>query len=293
MIMPIHIDAMKRLCTVNDNHPTKRTCVTHNIYLPTDIQMHIIDMCTQNNDQLRHTISTIKAIAMTNQQCYILYNNQRFIDDLIERLCKKLRCSHETVAGALHTPAVNNRLTLQNKLKLLCLKNNFYLDNKQKLAELSGHGVNLGFTYNHKNQPQTLVMIAYDNNNRLLWLEEKSNFNQETPQNKTFLMMVTQYPILYRSKAIIEQVRVNINHQNSKGETAFLHCIKNRKNHRVSHVFMETIKIFLKNGADPTLADKSGKTPLAAANKIQESSDKKEAVIQLIQEAIAQQARIN
>jgi len=81
---------------------------------------------------------------------YAFYNNRQFIDDLIEKLCKKFYCSHETVARALHTPEGNNRLSLQERLQDLCLNKESYRRHKkffnQQLNYLITQEANLEFT---------------------------------------------------------------------------------------------------------------------------------------------------
>lgn len=299
--MPLHIDAMKRLCPHNDEgRSTKRPCITHNVYLPTDMQMVIFDKCTENKGKLRSVVATINTFARTNTHFYKLYNDQQFIDNLIEMLSKNFYCSHETVARVLHTQG-KNRLILQERLQSLCLNRRSYRRHEkifsQNLDSLIKQGANLEFTYNHDYQPKTILMISYEesiNPYRSLF-EKKVNFNQKTPQNKTLLMMLTQYPICYQNaKKIISHPHVNIDEENNRGETALLKSIKNRKKHTLTNVFIITIKKLLEAGADPKKTDRNGNTPLSIANELNDTdaAGKKNEIIQLIQDAITKQSQL-
>ncbi len=301
ILISLPTSAMKRLNTYRDkNHPSKKKCLIFSSSLPLELDQSIISMVIDNELKLRPCIRTIKSFALTNKQSSSLFNNQKYIDDLIERLSKRFYCSHEAATKALSTPKAINRLSLQKRLFYLCLKPNLVEDISSRFDLLLKQGANVDFTYNYAYQPQTLLMIKC-NELQSIKLEkeyspcfcslvEKANFNQQTQHNKTLLIQAVEYPIRYDfAKIVIKHEKIDINWQNSKKETALLHCIKNRKKHHMTKIFVKTIKNLLQYGANPLLADNLGKTPLEAAYEIPDVSEMKDIVIKHILKSIVKQ----
>jgi hypothetical protein len=305
MLLVTPMSAMKRLRD-NDkkNRHVKKICLEHTQQFIPEIDRFIIDIAIKNEHKLRPCIQTIKSFFLTNKQSYGSFDNQKYSDELIEKLSKKFCCPHEIVAKNLYTPQAKNRLCLQNELFSLCSENNFADNATEEFKQLIEKGVNVDFTYNYDNQPQTLLMIHCDKLTCITYekkhpsyfylLTKKANFNQQTSQNKTLLMMAVKFPIApHFSEIIIKHKKININEQNNRGETALLYCIKNRKKHRMSNVFVRTIEKLLKNGANPLLADNNGNTPLSATYDIPDLSEMRDIVIELLRKSIAEHQATN
>ena len=300
MLTSLSINAMKRLREDNNpNNSSKKTCLASAfpIKLPREMDQFIIDRIINNECKLRLCIKTIKAFVQTNKESYIFFNNQKYIDELIEKLSKKFFCSDATSAKTLCTPKANDRLDLQNNLFTLCTKIKSISNFTETFNRLIGKNVNVNFTYNYRHQPQTLLMIRHSwlarmrskdkNFSCFPLLVEKANFNQKTSHNKTLLIKSVEFPIAYDiAEKIIKDKRIEINEQNNQGETALLRCIKNRKKNPMTSVFVKTIQKLLQYKSNPLLADKFGKTPLRAAYEINDLSEMRDMVIKFIQDSI-------
>jgi len=266
--------------------------------LPVEVQTSIIQLfaksCTLTT--LKESAQTINALAQVNTLLNNLINNPEFNLQLIKSRAKKFNISDVKVAKALQTKASKDQLKLQLVLakliknideeqesggvlpKLDKLLKNFKVDGKT-------YKVDLDFTYRWNKESEEysspLVYAIQNDNNFLIQylLKNGANINQTGFNGKT--------PLMYASDAatitfLAKQSGLNINQQDASGNTALLRAIQ--------HYFPEVsdrdqeisvIQALLDNGANPTIANNTGDTPLKAA---QATGDQE--VINIIQTAI-------
>lgn len=222
----------------------------------------------------------INALSKVNKKFNLAINNSQFNKDLVNMLAAKLYCSHQTIAQQLHTQQANKYLKLQLQLKKLCCTYYQYpprpitrTKNETKLNNLIAQDVNLKFTYNHKNQQKTALMIAIDYHNGMFkLLVDKANINTSNSYGMTALKYSLTPSIagLY-SIRLIKDPTIIIDQQNQYGETALLRLLIYRQNNPVTDLFLTILTQLLNAGADPEQKmQKRGKTitPLSAAEQL-------------------------
>jgi hypothetical protein len=254
----------------------------------------ITNRIIHRKDELKIIIDDIKALVLTNKALYSCYNTRNFFNYAIDAITKVWHGSHESVMKSLPRTAQKHFLA-QRSLKLVLLR----VDNSNNFTEsidtLLKKGARLNFTYNHKGQPHTpLMMLRPSSDAFKVLLERGSSINETTTQGTTPLMLFTKYPIQkIQLETIIEHKDINIDQINSRGETALVYCVRNRRNHHASEIFITAIQKLLDYGANPCLKDKYGNTALSQAQKLPRDVAKKEHVIKILTDAIAKKAALS
>lgn len=295
IITHIDVNAMKRLRTSTNNRPIKKIRLEQKtVFFPTDILYEILKACAYNKDKLKTITYNIKAFALIDTASYSVYNNKSVFTELLDIIHKTHHCSHESITRYLCPPVVKTDIESQRQLKLLLLSAK-PLNYKEKIEKLLNKGARLDFTYNSEFQSKTPLMFKTSDKIFDLLLQHGSNINETTSQGITALMRATQYPIStkYLCK-VIDQEDIKINQTNRRGETALLRCIRNREEQGgyVSTIFALAIKKLLEKGADPLQPDKNGCSPLTRAKRLDKPELRKDWVIQLLKDAIAQKNKL-
>ncbi len=261
---------------------------------PKDIQQTIIFLLSEhtNATTLKDAAHAINSLAQVNKQLNELINDPNFCLQIIKRLAQQFNCSDETAAAALQTAEAKNRLAVQKQFKKLFAAEKFDEKLFNELYKKQKGYVDLNFTYRYTQKP------ALDFNDTLLIIavSEKNSYS------------ATKVHCLLKTKAI------DINYQNKDGMTALIGCVKAIQStraleflctspnikidlqdkyqstalhyacwHRNKKDKFEYIKILLKAGADPEIANDLGLTPLIIIRKTGDDDDKE---LNLIQEAI-------
>jgi len=263
--------------------------------LPKDMQNAIIDFIINDTSERKPRIAAdiFSNLARVNKKFNKLINHPEYkdnplhSDNLIKKLSEKYHCSHESIAIFLHTQASLARLKLQRRINpLFNWKNNKSIE--RELNQLIKEGINLDFTYNHKNAQKTPLMRAIHSKTGLFYLliKKGADVNASNTHGLTALKILLE-PIINPDKltAFLNQKSVNLNQQDKQGRTPLLHMLVNSKrfNTGPTIVFMKTLETFLQYNVDPELSNKRGLTPLTAA---QSCYDQEPQVVNLILDAI-------
>jgi hypothetical protein len=251
--------------------------------LPSDLQTVIFNFATKNTTEKDYIFATktVNAIARTNKHYHAIINEKNFSDNLIKQFSQKFYCSHEKIAQFLGTKMAKERLSPQSQLKNLYIneKTNEHELYKVKLEqnllialdELLKKDVDLDFTFDDNELHKTILMISIKNYRELFnaLIKKNVNINRGNLNGLTPLHIAVEYPInnnyLY---SLLNNPTLIINQQNSKGETALLHSLINRKGNPLTDIFENAIKELLKKGADPEIANNEKLTPLKAAQEL-------------------------
>lgn len=257
--------------------------------LAPELQCLVLSFAATQAKKPREATRIINALALTNKQFNADINDQKFGDNLIKKFSEKYCCSHETIAKQLHTKQAKERLALQYKLKSLCChqQNNRLCLNIDKLIS---QGVDLEFTYNHCGQQKTPLIIAISNNNDVLFqylLTLGVNINGCNAHGITALHLACIQPDVHYATQLITHPEIAINQLNKRHENALLYCLIHRKT-RVKPSFVNLCAELINAGSDPECTNKQGQTPL----KVSEDLRRNNAIIQLLNNAIQQKARI-
>lgn len=267
--------------------------------LPMEIQVTIIQLfsksCTDKTPKEAGT--TINALAQTNKQLNKLINNPEFNLELIKNRAKQFNVSDVLVAKTFQTQASKVQLKIQLVLAKIMKELIEEQENYNALARLNKllqkfelkdnvYTVDLDFTYRWNQESQEYsspLMHAVKHSNKFLvtYLVNKgANINQAGFNGKTPLMYADDPEII---TFLTEQTNLNINQQDAGGNTALLRAIQNYfpedEEHKDQNIAV--IQTLLDDGANPTIANNNGDTPLQAA---QATGD--EEVIDLIQQEI-------
>ncbi len=267
--------------------------------LPTDTQTEIIKLLASSctNQTLKESTQTINALAQTNKHLNNLINDPELNLQLIKNRAKQFNVSDIKVAKELQTQASKHQLKIQLALakiiknideeqenggvlpKLNRLLQGFELENKL-------YKVDLDFTYRWNQDSQEYsspLMHAIQNDDKFLiqyLLKNGANINQASFNGKTPLMYANNSGTI---TLLAKQPDLNINQQDSSGNTALLRAIQNYFPDIVENRDQDiaVIQTLLNSGANPTIANDTGDTPLKAA---QATGDQE--VVDMIQAAI-------
>lgn len=283
----------------NKDHSNEKVVFPYNYYdvLPPETQNIILYFATHNppTETIKDASKIIRPLLLVDTKFNAIIDQPQFSDNLIKNLSSKYHCSHETVARLLQTKQSKLRLNMQLQLKDLCCipKGNPL---SPTLNQLIADNVDLEFTYNHEHQQKTPLMMAmsFDNNMFDHLLEQGVNINGYNSSGITALHLAVNHPIneVYCTQ-LITHPAININQQNKRGETALLYFLNHIKRPIKPHA-IAILKNFLDAGADATIANKYGLTPLSAAEKLAKKSkgkekERKKRISKLIKKAIKDQ----
>jgi hypothetical protein len=257
------------------NHQKTKTpfCDSFDI-LPPEIQSIIIHFVPHNVKVKtpREACSRVRTLLHINKHSHEIVDNPKFIDGLIETFSSRFHCSHETIARLLYTKQSQNRLTIQLRLKNLCCSEKSEKDDPllPTLNTLISDKVKLEFTYNHDGYQKTPLMIStgYDNNVFESLLEQGANINGHNSTGTCTLQYAIRNP--ENESCILQLIthpEIDINHQNSRGETVLLYFLIHVKK-PLGPLVVSILTRLLDAGANVKLPDKKGKTPLAVSKKL-------------------------
>jgi hypothetical protein len=253
--------------------------------LPQEEQAETFFFLTKNHiaETLDEASSAISSLTKVNKQLDTLVNSPIFCLQLIKRLAQRFTCSDEIATQALPITEAKHRLTIQKEFKTIFEQAFFDVEEFDKLYSQHKNYVDLNFTYQHSNHTR------YDDKN-------------------TLLINSAMYPSPYKTvkiESLLKTKKININYQNTYGETALIACAYNCDNPQAlqilckapdilidlqdnygntalmstclstqnKHLQSGCIFILLYAGADPKIANKEGKTPLAISKDVKRIQD--------------------
>jgi ankyrin repeat protein len=274
--------------------------------LPVEVQTEILKFlaasCTSKT--LKDSAQTINALAQTSKHLNNVINDPEFNLKLIKSRAKQFNVSDVKVANALQTEASKTQLKIQLALAKIMKElieeqeNNNALTRLNKLLKRFEIGnkvytVDLDFTYrwNKKSQEygSPLVYAVLADNKFLInyFVENGANINQAGFNGKTPLMYANNADII---TFLAAQPNLNINQQDANGNTALLRALQSYfpedEENRDQNIAI--IQALIDNGANPTIANNSGETPLEAA---QATGD--QVVTNIIQQAVGKMQMID
>lgn len=259
--------------------------------LPVEVQTNIIQLfaksCTDTT--LKEAGKTINALAQTNTLLNNVINDPYFNLQLIKNRARQFNSSDATAAKALQTKTSKERLVIQLALKKIIkefLEEQENNDILRRMNQLRDQGVDFDFTYRWNKESKEYaspLMKAIEHDNKFLinyLLNNNANINQAGFNGKVALMYAHDPKII---TLLAEKPNLNINQQDASGNTALLRAILNYfpedEEHRNQNIAI--IQTLLDKGANPTIANNNGETPLQAA---QATADQE--VIDIVQAAI-------
>jgi ankyrin repeat protein len=267
--------------------------------LPIEVQTTIIQLFAKScaDTTLKDAAKTINSLAQTSTHLNNLINNPDIDLQLIKSRAKQFNVSDLKVAKELQTKASKVQLKIQLALAKIIKDTIEEQENNGVLPQLNSlvegfevknklYKVDLNFTYRWNQRSQEYsspLMYAVQNDNKFLiqyLLKHDANINQAGFNGKTPLMYADNPDII---TFLIKQPGLNINQQDTSGNTALLRAIQHyfpedRENRDQDIAVIQTL---IDNGANPTIANNTGDGPLKAA---QATGDQE--VIDIVQEAI-------
>ncbi len=282
--------------------------------LPEEIRAYIITLIQQGitGRSLKEVGKTINALAQVDKALNTQINNRHYTLQLIKHLAKRFNCSDEEAAKALQTEAAKRQLTLQGQLRQICTSP-FHSNDPALLAKLTQSlerlvrlGVDLNFTYPSAEGWGTWTPLMLCFRGRIYFnlifylLEHNADINQQNNQGKTALMLCASngYIMLGGNfnewRHFFKTTHLDINVQDIMGNTVLIYIMKYYVDHvtypngfsqppvKMSAIaLLRIIQELLAIGADPTLGNFKGETPLGLAQEFEDPE-----VIKLIEEAI-------
>jgi hypothetical protein len=230
--------------------------------LPKEVQRIILDYVKSNinAEKPREATDLIRTLMRVDKTFNQHMKLQKYQDEVIKNFAERYRCSHETIAKYLHTPASRRRLFRQYELKNLLYCEDII---RTSCMERLKYKIDLEFTYNRKNGPHSILMASkeFGDGTTRFFLNHGADVNGCNAHGMTPLMVATQDPRResYLS-SLLEHPSLEINKQNKQGETALLRLLK-----RNDTIFDHVVQALLDAGADPRLPDKQGFTPFITA----------------------------
>jgi hypothetical protein len=245
--------------------------------LPRDIQLIIIDLLTHNSNakDLDEAVKTINALTKVNKDLNALINDSQYCLQIIKHLSERFNCSNEEAALKLGTQAAKERLQLQLVFKPTTVFHDIINITESRLDGLIAKGIDLDFTYTAQNVFPTALYYAILKSNvglAILLIQKGANVNQqELHFGFNPLMMcasnIRSAGMINFLKYLIQLPSIQPNRKNKQGQTAL--------NILLTKLFLsgdmpmslgqayQIVELFLKAGADPSIADNEGNIPLS------------------------------
>ena len=240
---------------------------------------------------VREALLTINTLTKINKRL------TETIDDttlfIIKDLSEKYNCSNEYIASGLCTKKANERIVLQKNL-IACFGKLFphsYTQRDEGDVKRTMLAVDLNFTYGEKKEtplmlavsipysasPIDSVTVSVREYNFImgLLLDYGADVCVRNGQGQNILMVLVQLPLLCavgRLDRFCRYVKKNhacLNQQDYKGNTALHYCfvdVCDRYSFEQSRLYRDLEKL-LNLGANPTIKNNSGETPLMLALK--------------------------
>ncbi len=217
----------------------------------------------------------------------------------IKDLSKRFDCANIDVARALRTRVGKSRLVMQLGLWLNCYPGDSYLT--ERIGELQTCGLDVNFSYD-KQYPSPLLQCCSDLYNRDVaahcLIDNGADINICTPDgsNACLLTLLKGRSVLLNK--LVEHKGFKPNHQNHNGETvllAYLYRFIDSPDYvpglgpviNVADVCNMITRIVAK-GADPTLANNDGMTPLMIVrSKMMQQEELRDKIAELLECAVA------
>jgi hypothetical protein len=288
LIFPICIDAME--IELQSRHrasscPVKRSQIkrelilkktlyrgTFHPYFPLEIDEEIVGL----------TVTCAKTSPEAGQQCKIFACTNKFLNSCINAqntlqwikdFSRSLEKPNSWVAKEFGTTEAENRFVLQRALLADWDKGAEIWDD---LNLLKKKGVCLDFSYD-ANFPTPLLQLicchaTFKQDEVSRWfIENGADVNACTPDGVSVFMYLCKryrtYPPRLRD-LVIKHRNFNVHYQDSRKNTALHYLVRcGIDNATFRDFFYNEIKLLLGKGANPTLKNIDGKTPLHLANK--------------------------
>jgi hypothetical protein len=218
----------------------------------------------------------INVLVRTNKFLYMLIDNDDFILNWIKELSSRFDCSNMDVAETCCTRAIKNRYLMQMPFSTRCPRGyeNKYLYNLKQM------GLDLEFTYDKNKQTVLQMNIGFPEFSFVQagkWMiENGADINVIDNRGCNVAMIATCADNTTLLELLLNHKALNIHHQDNKGNTLLhysIHMFAGIGAHweidEKSSAFMfEMTKQLLEKGANPTVKNKEGKTPLNFAYEI-------------------------
>ncbi len=243
---------------------------------------------------LKDAAFSINALAQTNVMLNKSINDKDNALALIKQLSQQFDCPNIDVARVLCTQAANNRYALQRAF-LVGWNYPSWNDIEKDVEKLHSIGLDLNFSYKQRLVNPLLQIVTWQEagySNMGLWLIKKgADVTCCTSNGRNALMIALVDYNVKLVDALIDHKACNVNHQDND-KTTLLHCCfyglithriqgVQRDETRFSYIY-NVIKKLLEKGANPTVINDDGDTPLDLAVKSEHRP-----FVQLLEGAIA------
>jgi hypothetical protein len=194
--------------------------------------------------------------------------------DLVKRLSQNFRCSNMTVATTLQTLAAHHRCLMQESPRMDYLHCHI---TSQNLNKLKRYGFDVNFTY--KTIFPTLLIQAINSrsngvvNSINALINNGANINQSDSSGKNAIMWAMEGNKKELIQLFLDHPHLDVNYTDN-GNYNLLHCcIKtmlkydcfNGRRSNDYDFMLDVMQQLLEKGANPTIKNNSGETPLEYA----------------------------
>jgi hypothetical protein len=273
---------MKRV-SENENQPAQSFNFTG---LPSELRELIVLLLGAGStaESVKEAGRAIKAFSLTSTELKNAINNPYNCLTIIKNLSKQFHCSDQEAAEALDTEEAKRRLNIQQQFCNICMQYNFDEQAFTILYEKYKGYVDLNFVFctdrdEEEDSPgyeRTLLMLAAvkdDCHLIQILLNLGADINKINSEGESALTVAIYYGHINSPECLLKNTKIAIDQQNNEGDTALLTAAL-QSNDLI-------IELLLNAGADPTIANYEGLTPLQAAEQTHDQE-----TIDLIQDAI-------